>query len=283
MIAALSYSLIQMYCSDHVFMYTLMQGDEIHLQNVQDGSVDDLLVLAFQGHGLSLADAAFSQLFQIIVSAPPNADFPLKELELSKNLNVSRTPLREALHRLELFGLVRRGQGRGVIVPAMSVQEMENVSRTRERLEGLIVYTVGRRYAAGEISLEGLERINRRVLAFRDIDDIEALLDAGLAFHVELRRLANNPFASQLLAQTLLRLERYRHLIVDIEQRGSDIHAEHETILECLRAKDPDGAERQMRRHLSNARRIYRHELFGMLKDTSHPAKGGRRAGEAAK
>lgn len=128
---------------------------------------------------------------------------------------------------------MRGGQGRSVIVPAMTMQEMENVSRTRERLEGLIVYTVGQRYAAGEVSLDGLERINRRVLAFRDIDDIEALLDAGLAFHVELRRLANNPFASQLLAQTLLRLERYRHLVVGLETRGGDIHAEHETILTC--------------------------------------------------
>ncbi len=245
--------------------------------------MDDLLVLAFQGHGLSLADAAFSQLFQIIVNAPPNADFPLKELELSESLNVSRTPLREALHRLELFGLVRRGHGRGIVVPAMSVQEMENVSRTRERLEGLIVYTVGRRYAAGEISLESLERINRRVLAFRDIDDIEALLDTGLAFHVELRRLADNPFASLLLAQTLLRLERYRHLIVGLEQRGGDIHAEHEKILVCLRANDPDGAEREMRRHLSNARRIYRHELLSMLGDTSRPASEARSAGEAVK
>ena len=239
------------------------------MQNKRDDSVDDLLALAFQGHGLSLADAAFSQLFQIIVSAPPNADYSLKEIELSERLDVSRTPLREALHRLELFGLVRRGQGRGIVVPAMSMQEMENVSRTRERLEGLIVFSVGRRYAAGEISLESLEKINRRVLAFWDIDDIEALLDAGLAFHVELRRLANNPFASQLLAQTLLRLERYRHLVVGLDERGSDIHAEHETILECLRAKDPDGAEREMRRHLSNARRIYRHELLAMLE--THP------------
>lgn|GEM_PF-1329741 len=253
------------------------------MQNVHEGSVDDLLVLAFQGHGLSLADAAFRQLFQIIVNAPPNADFPLKELELSEKLSVSRTPLREALHRLELFGLVQRGQGRGVIVPAMSVQEMENISRTRERLEGLIVYTVGQRYAAGEVSLEGLERINRRVQAFRDIEDIEGLLDAGLAFHVELRRLANNSFASQLLAQTLLRLERYRHLVIGIEERGSDIHAEHETILACLRAKDSEGAEREMRRHLSNARIIYRHELLAMLENTPRSANGRRRAEEAAK
>lgn len=235
------------------------------MRSDQSASVDDLLGLAFQGQSLNLADAAFRQLFDIIISAPPNADFPLKEIELSERLNVSRTPLREALQRMELFGLVTRGPGRGVVVPAMSIREMENISRTRERLEGLIVYTVGREFAAGNVSIDGLEKINKRILALRDIDDMEALLDSGLAFHVELRRLADNPFASQLLAQTLLRLERYRQLVVGQEQRGGDIHAEHETILERLREKDPDGAEREMRRHLSNARQIYRTELLGML------------------
>lgn len=239
------------------------------MKSNQDSSVDHLLVLAFQGHGLNMADSAFRDLFQIIIDAPPHEDYPLKEVELSEKLLVSRTPLREALHRMELFGLVQRGHGRGVVVPAMSIEEMVNVSRTRERLEGLIVFTVGKRYGEGLIALDRLERINNRVRAFRDLNDMEGLLDAGLAFHVELRRLAENSFASQLLVQTLLRLERYRYLIIGSDQRSTDIHDEHENILTCLKAKDPDGAEREMRRHLSNARQYYRKALLGLLGDAA--------------
>lgn len=217
-----------------------------------------------------------------MIAGAPSATRPLRETELAERLQVSRTPLRQALHRLETFGLIERRGGRGMVIPPMSIAEMENLSRARERLEGLIAHSVARRHAAGEIGLETLHTINRRVRAFHEIDDAEALLDTGLAFHSEMRRLAANPVAAQLLSQLLLRLERYRRLVHDATDRGGDIHEEHERVLERLVARDADGAETEMRRHIANARAFYRRTLGGRLTDAEPRVENDAAVGEPA-
>lgn len=242
-------------------------------------TTNDLLSTALGRHGANLADETFRRLYDLVVSHDTPVKAPLREVELAELLDVSRTPLRQALQRLETLGLIERRGGRGVTVPPMSIVEMENISRARERLEGLIAFSVGKRYARGEISIETLHTINRRVSAFREIEDAEAMLDTGLAFHAEMRRLAANPVASQLLGQTLLRLERYRRLVHYKIDRGSDIHSEHEEVLERLEARDPDGAEKEMRRHIANARRFYRQALGGYFAEA---ATGTKRAVAAA-
>jgi DNA-binding GntR family transcriptional regulator len=232
-------------------------------------TTDELLSTALGRHGVNLADETFRRLYDLVVSHETPVTTPLREIELAARLEVSRTPLRQALQRLETFGLIERRGGRGVVVPPMSIVEMENISRARERLEGLIACSVGKRYACGEVSIDTLRTINRRVRAFRDIEDAQAMLDTGIAFHAEMRRLAANPVASQLLGQTLLRLERYRRLVHYKIDRGGDIHSEHERVLERLEAKDPEGAEKEMRRHIANARRFYRQALGSYFADTA--------------
>lgn len=244
-------------------------------------SADERLSAALGHHSANLADETFRRLFELVIAQVPATAKPWREIELAARLEVSRTPLRQALQRLETLGLIERRGGRGVLIPPMSIVEMENISRVRERLEGLVAYTVGKRFAAGQVSIDNLHTINRRVRALHEIEDAEALLDTGLAFHSEMRRLAANPVASQLLGQTLLRLERYRRLVLYKIDRGGHIHSEHERVLERLDARDPEGAELEMRRHIANARAFYRQALDMHLREAGVHAARASAAGES--
>lgn len=107
----------------------------------------------------SASEWAFSVIFQKIVDGRLKAGQHVTEETLSRDVAVSRTPLRDAIRRLEMTGLLVRRQNRGLRVADLSLEEMIRLSLLREALEDLLVRHVTERYAAGEISLSSLEEL----------------------------------------------------------------------------------------------------------------------------
>jgi DNA-binding GntR family transcriptional regulator len=213
----------------------------------------------------SAADVAFRELWRAIVSGKLAPGVRVTEEELARMLAISRTPLRETIRRLERIGLLTRQLGRGMRVTELSLQEMEHLSQARERLEGLIAFLVTQRYAGGEIDLEQLQRLHERMKKLVPLGDMNLVLDTGLAFHQEMRRLSGSAHAERMLAELLLALERYRYLVGELPQRAAGIVAEHEEVIRLIRSKDADAAERAMRAHVGAARTLYR-ERFQALR-----------------
>lgn len=180
------------------------------------------------------------------------------ELELSQLVEIGRTPLREVLNQAQMIGLIRREPNRSIEVPALSLDDMEQLSVTREELEALIAMTVTRRHIAKVISIEPLERINRRMHALAEAGDMELLLEGGLEFHAVMRDLSGNAVASRLLEQVMIGLERYRRLMIARSERGEQIVEEHDMILNAVRAGDAEAAARAARYHIAHARGLYR-------------------------
>lgn len=185
----------------------------------------------------------------------------ITETELAAIFGVSRTPLREALNFANAIGLVRRERSRSIQIPPLSGEDMLQLSLTREELEALVTFQTAKRIVAGEVSIEELEKLNRRMNALAAIGDTGVLLGTGLDFHEFIRVNSGNHVATGLLRQLMLRLERYRQCIRSLEGRTSHIVHEHDEILDAIRDGDPEGAAKAARKHVANARKSYRAEL----------------------
>lgn len=209
----------------------------------------------------TVSDWAFDQLFRGILSGDISDRMSLTEATLSDHIGVSRTPLRDALQRLELAGIISRQRNRSIRINPPSLEEMERLSMLREVLEGLLVRQAALRFGRGLVDIARLEEIVEQMVAADSMKGVALQLRLGQEFHAEIARLANDPMAKRMLDQVMLSFERYRHLVDGLDQRAPDIAHEHEAVVRALREDTPEAAETLMREHLANARAIYADRL----------------------
>lgn len=172
----------------------------------------------------------------------------LVESELAERFGVSRTPVREALQRLETQGLLRR-EGRSLIVASLDHGQLADLYAVREQLEGLAARLAARHAAPEEV------RVLRRLLAEDRamLGDPEALARANRRFHAQIHLASHNKF---LMAQLDL-VHRSMALVAGTslaaDGRGARALAEHEAIVEAIERREEDAAEAALRAHISAA------------------------------
>jgi DNA-binding GntR family transcriptional regulator len=174
----------------------------------------------------------------------------LIETELAEQLGVSRTPVREALSKLEAEGLVESQPAGGMVVLDLEAELVE-IYGLRQRLEGYAAYLAAIR--ATEAELEAIDAV--RLQALDGVDRLSLKERAALnnEFHRLLIEASHSPrlirlssgyrdyFLNQRMLQFYDRDTALRH------------HEQHARIVEALRARDPDGAERELRAHFQSA------------------------------
>lgn len=187
---------------------------------------------------------------------------PLSEQELATLLGVSRTPVREALFRLEKDGLVTIVPHKGPFVTALTVKDIYELFEVREALE---LYAVKR--AAGHLDVRELDRIQR------DAEQIRAQLAPELSSEAKYKALAgifndlhdlilttraNGRFIA--LLETIRGTWSFARKVLMTRISEEDVactYEEHQQIIEVLRAGDPVAAERAMQVHLENSRKRF--------------------------
>ena len=173
----------------------------------------------------------------------------LKEAELAKIFGLSRTPVREALHRLEVQGLLRHEPHRGMVVPTLDPQAVTELYVMREVLEGTAAALAAQH--ATEVEIEVMTTIVANDQ--RHGDDPERLAGTNRAFHGAIHRAAHNRF----LMQSLKALDESNALLgpttLKLEARRMQAIAEHGQIVTAIGNRDAKGAEQAMRQHLRAA------------------------------
>jgi len=190
----------------------------------------------------------FSQLKRRILLAEYRPGQALQEQELAKEFGVSRTPIREALIRLEAEGLVVMVHGRGVHVGETSVRELQEAYELRHYLDGLVGKLVPERITPEELA--AMKRLLRRMKGVRETAALRAL---DLEFHELMDRAAHNDLLRQTLEGLRGKVARIWDLSVPAgkDRYFAGIEKEFGALVKAVERKDGDECARILRAHLA--------------------------------
>lgn len=190
--------------------------------------------------------------YDLILSAIDIGEFKpgdrLVESDLADRFGVSRTPIREALQRLETQSLLSR-DGRSLIVASLDHSQMAELYTVRTELEGLAARLAARHAADEEIKV-------LRDMVTEDaglLGDPQALSRANRRFHKQIHLASHNRFLVQQLDLVHRSMALMATTSLAIEGRGDKALEEHARIVEAIAARDEDAATEALRTHISIA------------------------------
>jgi DNA-binding GntR family transcriptional regulator len=197
----------------------------------------------------SRGDFAYSTLRAAIQEGSIQPGERLREVELAERLGVSRTPVREALKRLEAEGLVALAPRRGLVVAQLDQQQVHELYALREVLEGAAAAFAARH--ASEYEIEALQDLVRRhEEAGRST---EQLVEINRHFHQTIYRAARNRYLLEALSSLQGSLALLRETTYSAAGRPAAALGEHREIARAIRWRDAASAEEVARRHIRNA------------------------------
>ena len=206
----------------------------------------------FQPDGsASLEEKVYLSLEEQIISQKLRPGESVTEMKLSRELGVSRTPVREALQRLDREGLIKLIPNKGAVVLGISEQDLIDIYKIRMRLEGLAA-----RIAAENADETLIRRLSDNIELtefYMSKGNIEKLKDLDSDFH----DIIYGYCQSRILGKTLSELHRYivcyRKLSLSVKGRLERSLAEHREIVEAIKKGDADGADSLMSAHVELA------------------------------
>ncbi|MET7762023.1 GntR family transcriptional regulator [Streptomyces sp. NPDC005336] len=195
------------------------------------------------------AERVYTHVKQAVLDRSYEGGTLLSEGELAEAVGVSRTPVREALLRLEAEGLLKLYPKKGALVLPVSAQEITDVVETRLLVEQ---HAVAKVVPAGEPLLVRLEELMEEQKEHAAAGDLAAFAVADRCFHAEIVRAAGNGILAHLYDQ--LRDRQLRMGVATMHAEPDRIAkniTEHTEILEALRAGDAGSAAGIVQRHVS--------------------------------
>lgn len=206
----------------------------------------------------SLRDKTYEQIKEAIITDKLRPGAPLSEYWLAKTLGVSRTPVREALGKLESEGFIASIPGRGAVVSGVTAEWVIEIFEYREAIEGLAC-----RAAASRINENTRSALVRNFLGDTCPADLPLLNEIGAALHGAVRDFCGNSMLQNSLDTIRGHVTRLRVLAADIPGRVSQSFTEHQAIAHALTKGDEEEAERAMRRHIVSTKQSFLQLLLG--------------------
>ncbi len=203
---------------------------------------------------LTKSDYAYGELRERIMSGRLAQGATVNLEALAAELDVSTTPVREAMRRLASEGFVVLDAHRDAHVAPLTVAEARNLFEVRQQLDPLAI-----RLAAERRDEADLERIREAAAHLEPLDAGSGLaaLEAHRAFHVALYRASHNDLLISLLDGLWDKADRYRRAALESREDSPDdrarVQAEHQAMMTAVLDGDAGTAEEQMRRHVANS------------------------------
>jgi DNA-binding GntR family transcriptional regulator len=172
----------------------------------------------------------------------------LDEVELAKRFGVSRTPIREALSLLLGEGLIESRPRRGSVVTQLSPMRLIEMFEVMAELEAMCARLASRRITDDELA--AMEAAHEECRRASDNRDTDAYFYANERFHFALYTASHNTYLFEQAAALQRKLRPYRRLQLRVRNRLGGSFAEHQAILDALRAADTDAAVNSVRGHV---------------------------------
>lgn len=202
-----------------------------------------------------LRDVVFENLRTAILEGDLKAGQRLMEVQLAEQLGVSRTPIREAIRKLELEGLVVMLPRKGAYVANMSFKDLIDVLEIRSSLEGLAASLAAERLREEDIS--DLERVAKEFETSVREADIDNVLKKDVEFHEKIFLMANNKKLYQLITSLWEQVHRFRVTYVSNYDASLSLVDEHNRILEAIKSGDCELAKKYATEHIEIAEQFF--------------------------
>ncbi|MEG0579795.1 MAG: GntR family transcriptional regulator [Niameybacter sp.] len=199
----------------------------------------------------SLRGKVYSKVREDILNGTYKAGENLIEMRLAKELNVSRTPVREAIRQLELEGLVESIPNKGVIVKGISTKDMKDIYNIRVLLEGLAA-----RWAVEEISDDNIKRLQETydLLEFyTNKEDIENIENLNAQFHQIIYEATKSNVLLHILKDFQVYVKLARHESLGVPGRMGRSLLEHKEILDAIKSRNVELAKEKLTNHVINS------------------------------
>lgn len=198
-----------------------------------------------------LREIVFETIRNAIISGALKPGERLMEVQMAESLGVSRTPVREAIRKLELEGLVIMLPRKGAFIADLSVKDLTEVLEIRASLEGLAAGLAATRINEAEI--EELEVIALKFHKAVENDNIDEIILRDIEFHDLLFKASRNERLIQLNSNLLEQVQRFREIYHKKANKSKETSKEHYDMVEAISKRDVDKAEKIARRHIENA------------------------------
>jgi DNA-binding GntR family transcriptional regulator len=202
---------------------------------------------------LPLTLKAYHQLKRRIIDLRFRPGEILMAQSLAKELGISRTPVREALVRLQQEGFVEEAEGKKFKVSEITLKSVLELHEIRELMEGHAVKRVAKNRTREQVNeLRALTKRMEEALGDRDPD---RFFDADLEFHAKLIQFCGNRALQDLSVQLTEKIQRVRFLTLYVHRRLEETIDEHSKILDGIVDQDPRSAQKALNAHLQNVKK----------------------------
>lgn len=198
----------------------------------------------------SLRDQIYDRLRSAIISGELAPGVPVIEAEIAATLGASRTPVREALRRLETEGMLEPRGARGTVVRELKRDEVECIFEIREALETLAARRASRRMSDRE--LRNFARLVAQMAAC--VDDPSEMERLDTQFHDRILALAEGSRLKRMLGDLRADIAPWRFIALATAERRHANVREHTEILDAMRSKDENAIVAATARHIVNTK-----------------------------
>lgn len=205
------------------------------------------------GQRKSLGQHVFENLKNAIIKGDVPPGGRLIESRLAETLGISRTPVREAIHKLEREGYLRKLPRGGFNVLGLSREDVEETFGIRSVLESYAARLAAEKHLPTDLKpLEIKIKIYQKHL---DNKDLDALPDINTDFHDLLYALSRSPKLIHMINNLRDQIYRFRQLILRNEKLAKMSNEDHKDMLDRIRQRDADGVENLVREHLARGKK----------------------------
>ncbi len=211
---------------------------------------------------IKATDVALQEIAKLIISHKYKPGDRILETSLAQELNLSRTPIRDALGQLLSAGFLEKPDGqKGYIIPSLSPEDMKFVFQTRSLMEGEAAKMAARQATIKEI--EVLLKMNESEMkAFYD-NEKEKYANYNETFHLTIAKMTKNPYLYRLIKQVFWRSRLYIFFfagfytldqsLIDFRSEHQRLsHIEHAKLIKAISEHKEAEAEQLMKEHISN-------------------------------
>jgi len=197
-----------------------------------------------------LREVIFNTLREAIILGELKPGERLMEVQLAEKTGVSRTPVREAIRKLELEGLVDMVARKGAHVAALSVKDIMDVLEVRASLDGLATALAAGRMTPEE--LKSLKQVLNQFTNYMEKENLQGIIKKDVEFHDIIYRSSRNDKLMQIANNLREQVQRFRVIYLKDYGSSKELIKEHQEIYDAIVSKDANAARKSAQDHIKN-------------------------------